>query len=189
MELTPLTLPYFDRLYRLYGPKLTSIAFGFVRDEETARDIVNDSYVALWERRGEIDTSNNVEAYLFRIVRNNYLRFRRDEHIKRRVYENILRKERGVMEHYTRTIEACDPDELFRSEIVEICRVELDRMPELTRRIFRYRKVEGKSHMEIASALNVNTKKVDNELRKAVAKLRCSLKDYLALAALILLSK
>lgn len=48
------------------------------------------------------------------------------------MYEKILMKERGVMDFYTRTIESCNPDELFQREIIEICRKQLEQMPELT---------------------------------------------------------
>ena len=91
-----------------------------------------------------------------------------------------------MMDHYTRTIESCDPDELFRSEIMEICRAELERMPDLTRQIFTHR-LNGKSYREISDLLHVNRKKVDNELQHAIGKLRLSLKDYLMASIVYLL--
>ncbi len=85
------------------------------------------------------------------------------------------------MDYYTRTIESCNPNELFRSEIMEICRTELDRMPNLTREIFTHR-LNGKTYKEIAGLMNVSLKKVDNELQNAVSRLRLSLKDYLVVS-------
>ncbi len=165
---------------------LIAIAFSFVRDYDTAKDVVNDSFLALWESRDRVEFTN-IEAYLFRVVKNNCLRHRRDEQIGRSVYENILRKERGAMDYYTRTIECCDPNELFRSEILEICRAELEQMPELTRQIFKAHKIEGKSYREIAEHMNLNLKKVDKELQHAAVKLRHSLKDYLTILVLLML--
>ncbi len=177
MILTKLTPQSFDKLYRQYEKKLCAIAYSYVRDADTAKDVVHDSFALLWGHRDDIEFTN-VDAYLFRIVRNRCLEYRRNAQIGKNVYEKILIKERGMMDYYTNTIEHCNPDELFRSEIMEICRAELERMPTLTREIFTYR-LSGKSYKEIATLMNVSLKKVDNELQNAVRRLRLSLKDYL----------
>ena len=103
--------------------------------------------------------------------------------------EKILMKERGVMDFYTRTIESCNPNELFQREIIEICRKQLEQMPELTKQVFIAHKLEGKSYKEIADMLCINLKKVDRELQQAAMKLRLSLKDYLLLLLLIVYSE
>lgn len=172
-----LTQHAFDKLFRQYEQKLCAIAYSYVRDAHTAKDVVQDSFALLWTHRKEIEFTN-IDAYLFRIVRNRCLEYRRNAQIGKNVYEKILMKERGMMDYYTRTIESCDPDELFRTEIMEICRAELERMPHLTRQIFTYR-LHGKSYKEIAELLNISLKKVDNELQNATGRLRLSLKDYL----------
>ncbi len=175
-----LTSLSFKRLYDEYEHRLIAIAFSYVRDSDVAKDIVNDSFMALWERRDKVEFTN-IEGYLFQIVRNNCLLYRRSVQTGRSVFEKILRKERGAMEYYTKTIESCDPAELFKSEIMEICKAELERMPELTREIFKAHKLEGKSYKEISAQFNIEPTKVDKELRKAVVKLRHSLRDYLPL--------
>lgn len=180
-----LTQQSFDELFRQYEKKLCAIAYSYVRDADTARDVVQDSFALLWGHRNDIEFTN-VEAYLFRIVKNRCLEYRRNTRIGKNVYEKILIKERGMMDYYTRTIESCNPDELFRSEIMEICRAELERMPNLTREIFTHR-LNGKSYKEIAELMNVSLKKVDNELQNAVSRLRLSLKDYLVASIVYIL--
>ena len=105
------------------------------------------------------------------------------------MYEKILMKVRGVMDFYTRTIESCNPNELFQREIIEICRKQLEQMQELTKQVFIAHKLEGKSYKEIADMLCINLKKVDRELQQAAMKLRLSLKDYLLLLLLIVYSE
>ncbi len=181
---TILTQQLFDRLFRQYERKLCAIAYTFVRDESTARDIVHDSFMSIWNHREDV-VFTNIDAYLFRIVRNRCLEYRRSRQLERDVYEKILMKERGVMDYYTRTIECCDPNELFRSEIMEICRRQLEQMPELTRRIFTAHKFEGRSYKEIAERFAIHPKKVDKELQQAACRLRLSLKDYLPILLLL----
>ena len=76
---------------------------------------------------------------------------------------------------------------MFRAEIMEICRMQIERMPELRRRIFTANKFEGMSYKEIADRNGITTRKVDYELQRAISSLRLSLKDYLTLFAIFIL--
>lgn len=119
----------FEQLFRQYKRKYLLIANSYVRDSKTAEDIVHDSFMAVWEHRDNINGAN-IEAYLYKVIRNNCLMYRRNQQIGQAVYEQIKLKERSAMDYYTRAIESCDPDILFRNEILEICRAQLEQMPE-----------------------------------------------------------
>ena len=183
-----LTQQSFDKLFRLYQRKLYAVAYSLVHDANTAEDIVHDSFMTIWENRETVQFTS-IEAYLFGVVKKRSLKYRRDRYTGKAVYEKILMKERGVMDFYTRTIESCNPNELFQREIIEICRKQLEQMPELTKQVFIAHKLEGKSYKEIADMLCINLKKVDRELQQAAMKLRLSLKDYLLLLLLIVYSE
>ena len=131
----------FEQLFRQYKRKYLLIANSYVRDSKTAEDIVHDSFMAVWEHRDNINGAN-IEAYLYKVIRNNCLMYRRNQQIGQAVYEQIKLKERSAMDYYTRAIESCDPDILFRNEILEICRAQLEQMPELTQQIFKARRKE-----------------------------------------------
>lgn len=182
-----LTEESFNRLFLQYKQKLFVLAYGMVRSKEAAQDIVNESFMVIWETRDSIQ-ANNIEAYLFGIVRNRCLKYRRSQLIGKNVFEKIQTKERGVMEFYTRAIESCNPQEMFRTEIMEICENQLGQMSELTRRIFVAQRIDGKSYKEIAEEFNISIKKVDKELQRAASKLRISLKDYLGALLLFILT-
>lgn len=180
-----LTREWFEQLFHRYGQKLERIAYSYVRDKDTAQDIVNECFAAIWGRRESIEI-RNMESYLYQAVRNESLKYRRDRNLKKTVYEKILMKERCVMDYYTRTIESCNPEEMFSAEILEICRRQIAQMPELRRQIFTANKFEGKSYREIADRYGITTRKVDYELQRAISSLRLSLKDYLTVLALFI---
>lgn len=62
-------IPYHQKLYR--------IAFRILKDEGNAEDIVQETYIKLWERRYEMEEIENKEAYAVIILRNNCLDFLR----------------------------------------------------------------------------------------------------------------
>ena len=105
----------FEQLFRQYKRKYLLIANSYVRDSKTAEDIVHDSFMAVWEHRDNINGAN-IEAYLYKVIRNNCLMYRRNQQIGQAVYEQIKLKERSTMDYYTRAIESCDPDTLFQDE-------------------------------------------------------------------------
>lgn len=170
----------FEQLFNQYKSKFILIANSYVRDIKTAEDIVHDSFMIVWENRENI-LGENLEAYIYKIIRNNCLMYRRHQQIGLRVYENIKVKEQNMMDYYTHAIESTNPDTLFQHEIMNIYRHELELMPPLRQHIFRARKAEGKSYREIADELDIPIKKVDKELQSAVSRLRTALKDFLAL--------
>lgn len=99
----------FEQLFRQYKRKYLLIANSYVRDSKTAEDIVHDSFMAVWEHRDNINGAN-IEAYLYKVIRNNCLMYRRNQQIGQAVYEQIKLKERSAMDYYTRAIESCDPE-------------------------------------------------------------------------------
>lgn len=62
-------IPYHQKLYR--------IAFRILRDQGNAEDIVQETYIKLWERRKEMKEIENKEAYAVIILRNSCLDFLR----------------------------------------------------------------------------------------------------------------
>lgn len=79
------------------------------------------------------------------------------------------------------TLEGCNPEEIFSTEIQTILNHTLEELPEQTRNVFRMSRFEQKSGKEIAQTLGITVKGVDYHIAKALKALRISLKDYLPL--------
>lgn len=67
----------FEKLYRLYYPKMFAFAKNYVPADEDAENIVQDVFLALWERKEEIEISFTLTTYLFTLVKNRCLNFLR----------------------------------------------------------------------------------------------------------------
>lgn len=162
-----------------------SLAMSMVHDAQAAEDILHDSFISLWEKREDI---NDYIDYLFIIIRNNCLRYRRDTSIHKAVYDKIAQKEQGLMEIYTRTIENCDVANLQEKEVSNIIYDVMSRLSAQDRKIFMLKKFDGKSYKEISEELGITTSVIDHSLRRTTAKMRLALADYIPmLLALITL--
>ena len=169
MDTTALSHQMFDQLFRQNKRQLFIVAFSYVRDEDVAQDIVNDSFMSLWERRESIEPTN-LKAYLFRVVKNNCLHYRRDQQIGRAVCEKIRQKEAGMMEYYKVLQEKGFFNRLIAGNIsqmvkVDSIRCDFDRYPyEVTtyarQRILRESTVTERSL--VTTCRLVNTSRSDN---------------------------
>ena len=64
----------FDRLYSEYKSRFIVIAYALLRDKTLAEDLVTDSFLLLWEKRREIQLSQDeFPAYILGIVRQSVL--------------------------------------------------------------------------------------------------------------------
>ena len=166
---------------------LERFAYFSVRDKEAARDIVSSAFLKLWESREKIDR-DRILPYIYVSVKNACINYRRDSAAHLGVYENIRQREQSAMEFYTRAIESCNPAELYVEDILDICRKRLGSYSPMTRMIYIKRMVEGMSYKEIAEALDIPVKKVDNNLQSVMKDLRIALADYHHLFILISLA-
>ena len=166
---------------------LERLAYFSVRDKEAARDIVSSTFLKLWETREKIDMDRFL-PYIYISVKNACINYRRDSATHRNVYDNILQREQSAMEFYTKAMESCNPAELYVEDILSICRERLENYPPLLRLIYIKRVVEGLSYKEIAEALDISVKKVDNSLQFVLKDLRIALADYLHIFMLMALA-
>lgn len=66
----------FRELFDSYFRILTTYAYRFVNDWQTAEDITQDVFMSLWEKKESIDFDDPIKPYLYRAVYNrsiNYL--------------------------------------------------------------------------------------------------------------------
>ena len=79
------------------------------------------------------------------------------------------------------TLEACNPEDIFSTEVQQIVTATLALLPEQTRRVFEMSRFENKTNKEIAEELQLTVKGVEYHITKALKALRENLKDYLPL--------
>jgi RNA polymerase sigma-70 factor (ECF subfamily) len=69
-------------------------------------------------------------------------------------------------------------DQLIQAELSEAITGAIDLLPERCRLVFALSRYEGMSYKEIAAALQISTKTVENQISKALQLLRIALDNY-----------
>lgn len=159
-----LTAELEERLYSQYWGKLMGVARRYVRDRETAREIVNDSFVKAFSNlssfRGEGDDKPvMLKAWLIRITVNTAI--------------DRLRAQRTLPE--TTSIDGLEKHPAVemddRLQVDDILRL-LQGLPDLHRIIFNLYELEGYSHAEIGKMMEIPTSSSRVYLAKAKQGLR-----------------
>ncbi|MEE4117117.1 MAG: RNA polymerase sigma-70 factor [Marinilabiliaceae bacterium] len=165
----PLYLKYdrdsFERLFKYLYPDLLPFAQAILFDNDEAKDIVQDVFCHIWDRRKSIVINTNIETYLFKSVRNACLN--RLSHIK------------ITDEHADRVREAwffsnnIDPYE--NEEVLKLIDNISEQFPERMKRVFSLRKDFGLSYEEIAQEMGISINSVKTHLKRAFKQIRESL--------------
>lgn len=168
----------FEWLYKQYHPKAYAFCKSILNDADKAKDVVQDSFTIFWEHRTQITANEAVHAYLFRIIKNACLKQLRRDAIQNN-FSNIdlVTLKEVELEHYTE--EQNILNDIYFNELNAHYREALDRLPKQCRTIFYMNRNHGMRSEEIAGALNLSIRTVENQLYRGLKLMKKSLQDYL----------
>jgi RNA polymerase sigma-70 factor (family 1) len=164
-----------EQIFGRYHMQMFKLATGVLRDEDLAKDLVQEIFIDLWNRKS---TSNiqGLSHYLFRAIKFQVLKQLRngklrDHHLK------ILRK----VEFINQTEEL-----LNFKELEKIINDRLNQLPPRCKEVFYLSRFENLSNKEISDRLQISIKTVEGQITKALSFLRTVLdKTILLLMALL----
>jgi RNA polymerase sigma-70 factor (ECF subfamily) len=159
---------------------LCSFAKGFVYDQDTAKEIVQDVFINLWNKKETIDQARSVKAYLYQSVRNRCLNYIRDHQKFRSHYLDI---------EVERTRPAEDYDLLVSEETQNKIEAAIRKLPEKCREVFELSRFDEMKYNDIAIKLAISVKTVEVHISKALKILREELKDLMTILLLLFLGK
>lgn len=169
-----------ELLFREHFTSLCRFARSYVKDPETAREIVQETFVNLWERRSTIDPAENILSYLSTSVRNRCLNYLRDH---KKFSERLLFLEDLPADwvNYTR-------DQLVENELKQHIDAAISDLPEKCREIFLLNRQDHLKYRQIAEKLQISVKTVETQMSRALKHLRSRLAGFLTALLWIILN-
>jgi RNA polymerase sigma-70 factor (ECF subfamily) len=168
----------FDVIYTRYWERLYNYAFHNLQSKDLAFEVVHDIFVSLWTRRETLNLQTSLSGYLFASVRYQIIKQIKDSRQKEAYMKDYLLF-RPVEDNSTE-------DAIHLQELEKAIEDSLLQLPPRCQEIFRLSRQEHKTIQEIAAALNISHRTVENQLTVALKHLRGSLGDLsLAIAFFI----
>lgn len=164
----------FNTLFETYYFQLYFHCRKYISDPEEAKDLLQNVFLRLWEKREAIEIEVSLNAYLFRCVQNECL-----NHIRSLRPNLSLSEVEG--EPFLCSDGLGSPDaETESREIERTIDSAIDTLPEQCKRIFIMSRMEGVRNKEIADRLSLSVRTVDTQIYRALKIMKNKLKDYLA---------
>ncbi|MDP4281705.1 MAG: RNA polymerase sigma-70 factor [Bacteroidota bacterium] len=168
----------FEQLFRMHFKTLTYFALRYVKDQDTAHEIVQDAFMGLWEKRETIDPERSVTSYLSTSVRNKCLNHLRNT---KKFSDELLSLENLPQDAFYE-----QPLRLTESEITLRILQSTAELPEKCREVFELSRNEHLKYEEIAQRLNISVKTVETQISKALAHFRIRLKEFMPVLIVII---
>lgn len=152
----------FDQLYYTYVGKVYNfylkISFG---NDSLAEDLTQELFIKVWQKREEMDTEKNFEAWLFVCARNLFLNAmrRRGQDI---AYSSWVGKMFREKENDSGTMDEIDY-RFAEQKMAEI----VGKMPPQRRKAFVLARVYGLSAAEVAEQMGISERTVENHIYQA----------------------
>lgn len=159
----------FNEIYHLYRKKVQGYAYHFTRSSEEAEELTQDTFVRLWESRTKIDAEKNFEAFLYTLIKNNFLTA-----LRRKARERNYQSQNIKQEQSFNAIE----DQLDVKESKRIANEAIESLSPQVRKIYLMSRNDHHTHEEISQLMGISKNTVNNHLKKSLGIMRRYFKTY-----------
>jgi RNA polymerase sigma-70 factor (ECF subfamily) len=168
----------FEMIFKSYYEPLCNYAFTFILDRDEAEEIVQATFLNVWEKRGTITIETSLKAYLYRAVRNSCLNTIKHAIIKRKHAAETMFVSDKSHEAVSQSVISSELDQKIGDALLVL--------PEQCRLVFKMSRFEELKYAEIAEQLNISIKTVENQIGKALKIMREELKEYLPILIMLM---
>jgi len=148
-------LPVKDKLFRY--------TLRILKNEDEAKDVVQETLIKVWNKRDEMHTYENMEAWCIRVARNLALDKLKSKHNKSVDIDNAYNLQSNTQSPYSST---------EQSDIMTSVHHFINQLPDLQKQVIQLRDIDGFSYQEISDILKQNLNSVKVNLFRARKQVR-----------------
>lgn len=156
-----------EYLFKSYSPRLWGYAKRFIDDQELVRDIVQECYIRLWEKRARLK-SISLSSLLFAMVRNSCLNHLKHRNIVEKYQIEYLANITGEERLYYVDFDCDTEHRLLYEELQEQIQIVINALPTRCREVFILSRFKGLKNREIAEKFQVSITAVEKHITRAL---------------------
>ncbi|RVT97323.1 RNA polymerase sigma-70 factor [Mucilaginibacter limnophilus] len=161
----------FREIYNRYWGELYNTAYKRLKSYEIAEELVQDLFADLWLRRGSLNITTLLKAYLFGAMR--YL-------IIKQIHLEMSESEYQIIAAMNNIIIDNSTEEtIFVNDLYNRLQVQMDNLPTRCREVFDLSRNKHRTNKEIAHSLGITEKTVENQITRALRYLKTTLRSFL----------
>lgn len=144
----------FIEIYKHYAPILVSFLEGMNISSTDIQDVVQQTFLKIWETRDRINTEASFKNYLITIAKNDiYNKIQRAIVAKKHVEQTMLQIPIIIQSS--------------NLELEHTLQIILNKLPEKRRKVFEMSRLQGYSNSEIAKELGISKSTVENHINSS----------------------
>jgi len=165
----------FTEIYNRYWKKIYIIAYNRMNDGAQAEDIAQEVFASLWANRSCVHIET-LENYLATAAK--YL-------VLTAMRKKVLSRHYGETQKNI-SLSLRTPETSFQNkQILQLLELEIEKLPEKCRLIFKYSRNEGMAVKQIAAKMQISPKTVENQIYKALKILKIASRSFMQLICLL----
>ncbi|WP_426326247.1 RNA polymerase sigma-70 factor [Pedobacter sp. R-06] len=168
----------FDEVFLKHFKSLHAYAFTIIKEKDDAEEIVQNVFVRIWTKREQLKTDGFLKSFLYRSVHNESLNYLKHQKVRSNFnvhYADAVKNDTGNLN-----------TEIMATELEKNIHSAINELPEKCRNVFQLSRFDQMKYQEIADALNISIKTVENQMGKALKILRLKVVDFLILIFILL---
>lgn len=160
----------FAEIYQRYWTIMYMHALKMLRNEEDARDVVQELFTSFWSKSHTMTSSINLSGYLYTIVRNKVIDLIQQKNTRSGHLESLALY---IENHHNKILE-----DLSEKEMMQALDREIEQLPGKMKVIFHMRVKQHKTYQEISEALDISDKTVKKQVSNAIKIVKPKLKGF-----------
>lgn len=157
----------YTEIFHLYTPRLFPFILRITRDGQLARELLQDTFLKLWEKRADLRQVEQPAAWLFRVAANICFMYLRTQANRHRLQQKAGASPDTENDVATR---------LDEKELNSILQKAINTLPAQRQKIYRLSREEGLTHQQIADQLGLSLQTVKNQIGIALKSIQEFLK-------------
>lgn len=155
----------FTEIYTRYSRSLYLSAYKVCGRREDSTDVCQSLFVWLWEQRDTIRITSNLKGFLHTVIKYKVANLIRHGKVRETLFDELQEVDSRTYQNY----------ELELKELRNLIDQLIHELPPRCREVFLLSRYQHLSHKEIARQLNLSEKTVDEQINRALKKLRAPL--------------
>lgn len=169
----------FEILFNNYYSKLCTYASIFVKYPDVAEDIVQETFIKIWNHRASITINTTFKAYIYRSVHNNCINYLKNDKYRNKNNE-IIRHE--IMKQSELNLQNLDTEiveKIVSEEFNKQFSRAVESLPQQCREVFLLCRNDKLTYSEVGERLDISINTVKTQMKRALLKLRDCLEKNL----------
>ncbi|AIM36839.1 hypothetical protein KO02_09110 [Sphingobacterium sp. ML3W] len=152
----------FNAIYWKYQSRLYANIYKLLKNSDATKDILQDVFVTLWEKRNDIDSNREIIGWLFTVSYNKSIN----------LLKNNIRKSL-IFDEYNEDLQVETNDTVdVEKDHLDLLDKAINQLSPQKRKVFDLCKLQGKTYEETAIELNISKHTVKEYLSGAVANVK-----------------